>query len=146
MVMVVPRTFRPAPPSFPTPMSTQSKLDMRPQKPVEKARSCPRFRTRPSRTRKFAMPSRFAYTRTTMSILSASSNCGRTYSLILMRSSSASCSPPWARRVRYLSRNYSVSVQLYGLWVGVMSGWLIPKNHRRRHQSTPIQRVSVPKS
>jgi len=37
--MYVPRTFRPAPPSLPTPVSIQSKLVILPQKPVEKARS-----------------------------------------------------------------------------------------------------------
>ncbi len=49
--------------------------------------------------------------RTIMSNESASSNCGRRYSRVRMRSSSARASPPEALRVIYLSWNYAVLAQ-----------------------------------
>jgi hypothetical protein len=90
----LPLTFLPAPPSLPTPVSTQSKLDIRPQKPVEKARNWPKFRTLSSLTKKLAIPSRLEYTRTMISMASASSNCARKYSRVRTMSSSAKASPP----------------------------------------------------
>lgn len=94
MRVSVPRIFRPELPSLPMPTSTKSKLAIRPLNAVDIARSEPRLLILSCRTRYFARPSRFAYTLTMISRLSASSNCGLRYSRVRTSSSSARASPP----------------------------------------------------